>query len=70
MATDISDKLIIAISSRALFDLDESNQVYEKKGVEAYAKYQIKHENEILEPGVAFHGVEKLLTILIPNTPL
>ena len=63
MATDISDKLIIAISSRALFDLDESNQVYEKKGVEAYAKYQIKHENEILEPGVAFHLVQKLLRL-------
>ncbi len=63
MATDISDKLIIAISSRALFDLNESNQVYETKGVEAYAKYQIQHENEVLEPGVAFHLVQKLLRL-------
>lgn len=63
MATDISDKLIIAISSRALFDLDASNQVYEKEGVAAYAKYQIEHENEILEPGVAFHLVQKLLRL-------
>ncbi len=63
MATDISDKLIIAISSRALFDLDESNQVYEKEGVQAYANYQIAHENETLEPGVAFHLVQKLLRL-------
>lgn len=61
MPTDISHKLVIAISSRALFDLDESNTIYEKEGVEKYAEYQIKHENEILHPGVAFPLVKKLL---------
>lgn len=58
-----SQKLIIAISSRALFNLDTSNAVYENEGVEAYSKYQIKHEDEILEPGVAFPLVTKLLNI-------
>jgi 5'-nucleotidase len=61
MPTDISHKLVIAISSRALFDLDESNTIYENEGVEKYAEYQIKHENEILQPGIAFPLVQKLL---------
>ena len=56
-----TDKLIIAISSRALFDLDASNAVYEEQGVTAYAQYQIKHENDILAPGIAFNLVKKLL---------
>lgn len=58
-----STKLVIAISSRALFDLDESNAVYEQQGVEAYGKYQVDHENDILQPGVAFPLVKKLLKL-------
>src|SRR5262245_47755624 len=63
MPEDISNKLIVAISSRALFNLDASNAVFENAGVEAYADYQIKHENEILEPGVAFTLVKKFLNL-------
>lgn len=63
MPQDISEKLIIAISSRALFDLDTSNAIYETEGVKAYAKYQIAHENNILVPGVAFPLVKKLLNL-------
>jgi 5'-nucleotidase len=63
MPINFDGKLVIAISSRALFDLNESHDVYETQGVEAYAKYQIQHENEILAPGVAFHLVQKLLDI-------
>lgn len=55
--------LVIAISSRALFDLDESNAVYEEEGVAGYAKYQIEHESEVLRPGVAFPLVKKLLNL-------
>lgn len=58
-----STKLTIAISSRALFDLDESHEVYESQGVDAYAKYQIEHEDEPLEPGEAFGLVRKMLKI-------
>ncbi len=60
--TDISNKLVVAISSRALFNLDESNAIYEKYGVDSYASYQIEHENYILEPGLAFPLVKKFLT--------
>ena len=63
MPTDISHKLVIAISSRALFDLSESNAIYETQGVNKYAEYQIAHENEPLLPGVAFPLVKKLLTL-------
>lgn len=63
MSIDISHKLIVAISSRALFNLDESNQVFETLGVEQYARYQIEHENEILKPGVAFLLVKKFLNL-------
>lgn len=63
MPITFDGKLVIAISSRALFDLSESHHIYETKGVEAYAKYQIAHENEILKKGVAFHLVQKLLRI-------
>ncbi|MDF3054542.1 MAG: 5-nucleotidase [Gammaproteobacteria bacterium] len=63
MPEDISKKLVIAISSRALFDLDTSNDIFEKEGIIAYAKYQIQHEEEILQPGVAFSLVKKLLAL-------
>lgn len=56
-------KLVVAISSRALFDLEDSHRVYTQRGVEAYCKYQIKHENEMLKPGVAFPLVQKLLNL-------
>lgn len=63
MPVTFAGKLVIAISSRALFDLTESHQVYEAEGVSAYANYQISHENEVLQPGVAFSLVQKLLNI-------
>ena len=62
MATGTEGKapLIVALSSRTLFDLDESNRVFEEEGVEAYRQYQIAREDEPLEPGVAFPLVQKL----------
>ena len=63
MFTTMGDKLVVAISSRALFDLDASHQVFEDDGVNAYAAYQIAHEDSTLEPGVAFNMAKKLLAI-------
>jgi 5'-nucleotidase len=56
-------KLVVAISSRALFDLDESHRIFEESGKEAFCSYQIEHEEEILQPGVAYSLVSKLLAI-------
>ncbi|MGV8863580.1 MAG: 5'-nucleotidase [Pseudomonas sp.] len=63
MATGLGKKLVLAISSRALFDLRESHAVYETEGVGAYRQYQIEHEDEILEQGDAYLLVEKLLSL-------
>lgn len=63
MAADISNKLVIAISSRALFDLDESHRVFQQDGLKAYSEYQIAHEEEPLQPGEAFPLVQKLLRL-------
>jgi 5'-nucleotidase len=63
MPEKLDDKLVIAISSRALFNLDESHQVYQNDGLNAYSEYQVAREDEPLEPGEAFPLVHKLLRL-------
>lgn len=63
MPVNFNDKLVIAISSRALFDMSDSHRVFEEEGVEAYCRYQIDHEDDVLAPGVAFGLVRKLLAV-------
>ena len=58
----IKSKLVVAISSRALFDLDESHKIFEKD-VGEYEKHQKENENIPLEKGHAFHLIEKLLQL-------
>lgn len=62
--------LTVAISSRALFDLAASNAVYETEGLEAYRRYQISHEDDVLEPGEGYQFVKKLLNInkILPSS--
>jgi 5'-nucleotidase len=61
MPYSLSDKLVIGISSRALFNLERENQIYEQHGVDAYAAFQREHENDPLQPGSAFPLVKALL---------
>lgn len=63
MASSFGDKLVIAISSRVLFDLSESDRIFREEGLAAYSQHQIEHESEILQPGEAFPLVEKMLRI-------
>ena len=56
-------KLVVATSSSALFDLKDSDRVYREEGLKAYAKYQMERESEPLDPGDAFHLVRKLLRL-------
>ena len=63
MVEIVKPKLVVAISSAALFDMRISHNVFETKGVEAYASYQRDHEDEALDPGEAFPLVNKLLSI-------
>lgn len=63
MSNNFGDKLVIAISTRVLFNLSDSHHVFEAEGLEAYSRYQIEHEDEVLEPGEAFPLVQKMLRI-------
>jgi 5'-nucleotidase len=56
-------RLVVAITARALFHLEDGHQVYEAQGIDAYAEYQRAHENDILAPGIAFPLVKKLLAL-------
>jgi len=67
-----NQKLVVAISSRALFNLDESHAIFETQGKEAFCRHQVEHENEVLEPGFGFQLVKKFLDInkAFPEAPL
>lgn len=51
----------IGISTRALFDLEKEHQIFMECGVAAYVEYQIKHEEEVLQPGAAFSLIQAFL---------
>jgi len=63
MAYDLHNYLVIGVSSRALFDLTRENEIYENKGLEAYCRYQLDHENDILNPGTGFALIQSMLRI-------
>lgn len=63
MSYRLEDKMVIGISSRALFDLSVENEIFEKQGVEAYCRYQVEHEKELLKPGPGFGLVKELLRL-------
>jgi len=52
---------IITVSARALFDLEESNHVYESQGIDAFQQYQAERATQMLSPGPLFSLVKKLL---------
>lgn len=68
MKDTIRDCLVVGISSRALFDLDEENRIYEEEGLDAYASYQLAHEDVILSPGSGFGLTKALLHLNEGNT--
>ncbi|HAK53355.1 MAG TPA: 5'-nucleotidase [Gammaproteobacteria bacterium] len=59
----MSSKLVIGISSSALFDLTDSDRVFRESGLKAYSEYQRSNEDTYLAPGVAFPLVQKLLRL-------
>lgn len=63
MAYDLENRLVIGVSSRALFDLTAENEIFQSQGVDAYCRYQVEHEKELLKPGNGFKLVEALLNI-------
>ena len=63
MAYDLEHKLVVGVSSRALFDLTYEKKIFEENGVEAYRTYQIEHEKDILRPGPGFPLIKALLNL-------
>ena len=63
MTYPIEKKLVIAMSSSALFDLGESHQVFLDKGIDQYRKHQETHLDTPLKPGVAFPFIRRFLKI-------
>ena len=63
MARELTDKMVIGVSSRALFDMSVENRIFETEGVEAYCNYQVEHETEVLKPGPGFELIRSLLTL-------
>jgi 5'-nucleotidase len=59
----LKGKLVVGISSRALFDLDAANEIYVRDGLTAYRAFQREHEHDILEPGTGFPLVKGLLAV-------
>lgn len=63
MPFPIDSKLVVAVASSALFKLDAADAVFRKQGLAAYREYQRSHQNDKLEPGVAFAFVKRLLEL-------
>jgi 5'-nucleotidase len=61
MAATLENKLVVAISSRALFNFEEENRVFEQDKDQAYAQLQLQRLDIPAPPGVAFSLVRKLL---------
>ena len=63
MPYDLTNPLVIGISSRALFDLEEENRIFEEQGLAAYEEYQVRHEKDVLPKGAAFALAEAFLSL-------
>jgi 5'-nucleotidase len=61
MPTAPAAQLVVAISSRALFDFEEENRVFETADDRAYMRLQLERVDEPAKPGVAYRLVRKLL---------
>lgn len=63
MKYDLSDRLVVGIASSALFDLTDCDAVFRKQGEDAYRAYQGAHVDDVLEKGVAFPFIRRLLSL-------
>lgn len=68
MDNSLEGKLVVAVSSRALFDLEDGNRVFEEKGVADYIRFQAEHANDRPGPGPAFPLIKKLSALRDPRT--
>jgi 5'-nucleotidase len=67
MPISLDDKLVVAISSRALFNLEEENAIFEGGDPQAYMRLQLARLDEPARPGIAFSLIRKLLAFNDPG---
>ena len=60
---DFKNTLMVGISSRTLFDLEEEEKLFQDKGIKEYRRIQREKENEELKPGTAFYLIQALLRL-------
>jgi 5'-nucleotidase len=70
MPASLDGRLVVAISSRALFDFEEENKLFEARDDRAYMQLQMDRLEVPARPGVAFQLVQKLLAFNTPDVPL
>lgn len=63
MPYPIDKKLVVGVSSNALFDLHAEEEIFKTEGLEAYKKHQIEHRTEPLGKGVAYPFIRRFLNI-------
>merc|ERR1719466_306293 len=66
------DCIIIAVSSRVLFDMREERKIWDEQGTNAYIKHMVANENKPLKPGAAFsfiHALESINLKLLEMNP-
>lgn len=61
------NQLVVALSSRALFDFEEENRVFEEADDRAYMRLQSERMQTPANPGVAFPLVRKLMAFNAPD---
>ena len=69
MPASLDGRLVVAISSRALFDFEEENRLFEGEDDRAYMALQLQRLDQPARPGVAFSLVRKLLAFNQPDRP-
>ncbi|GDX07565.1 hypothetical protein BSPA111_37850 [Buttiauxella sp. A111] len=55
MPYDLSSRLVMGLASSALFDLEESDEIFRKKGEEEYRKFQRENQDVLLSKGGHSH---------------
>src|ERR1700712_2699248 len=63
MSADLSNTLMVAVSGRALFNLEDADRIYKNEGPDSYRQYCLANEDVVLEPGPAFAVIKKILDI-------
>jgi len=63
MQLNLSNVLVIGISSRALFDLESENEIFDTQGLDEYTRYQLDNVNTLPRPGTGFRVIKNILAL-------